>query len=414
MTILSSLSGVNTENYKKLEYLLKKGDWQGADSETARLMLMIGTQQKRDIQYLNHEEIKNFSYQDLCAITVLWKYYSDHKFGFTSQAIIWDTIIRYQHKKQHFLAFFNLIAGYLKWVSPQDNELIINSPEEVGMPLGHFPRWSLAMIPTSLLTYEVVWKPGLEGIKILNHSMKVLARGNSIKIINAFLLSKDAEISILKDFFSLIGNQKLEEESDKIILEILSYQFDKELDKKYSDRENYSYLSENENLESTKSAIESVAEQLDAEGDFTPKSREETRERISRSIAQRRGQPKFRKDLLEAYGYRCAITGCDAEEALEAAHIIPYCETEDNAIYNGLLLRADIHTLFDLNLIAIAPGDNYPNDIDSLTVHIAPSLLQTSYGELHNNPIKLLPKNQSDLPNKDALISRCEQCSWFM
>ncbi|WRH68734.1 MAG: HNH endonuclease signature motif containing protein [Planktothrix sp. GU0601_MAG3] len=154
--------------------------------------------------------------------------------------------------------------------------------------------------------------------------------------------------------------------------------------------------------------------QLDEAGDFTPTNREETRKRISRWIAQRRGQPKFRKELLEAYNYRCAITGCNAEEALEAAHIIPYCETEDNAIYNGLLLRADIHTLFDLNLIAIAPGDNYPEDVENLTIQVAPSLRQTSYGELHNNPIKHVPNNKSDLPDKDSLLSRCQQCSWFI
>ncbi|MEH1887220.1 MULTISPECIES: HNH endonuclease signature motif containing protein [unclassified Nostoc] len=41
------------------------------------------------------------------------------------------------------------------------------------------------------------------------------------------------------------------------------------------------------------------------------------------------------------------ITNFDAEVALEAAHIIPYSETENNHPSNGLLLRADLHTLFD-------------------------------------------------------------------
>ena len=40
---------------------------------------------------------------------------------------------------------------------------------------------------------------------------------------------------------------------------------------------------------------------------------------------------------------------------MEAAHIIPYCLTQDNNISNGLLLRADLHTLFDFNLITIEP-----------------------------------------------------------
>ncbi|MEO2018753.1 MAG: HNH endonuclease signature motif containing protein [Fuerstiella sp.] len=41
---------------------------------------------------------------------------------------------------------------------------------------------------------------------------------------------------------------------------------------------------------------------------------------------------------------------------LEAAHIRPYRRPEDNDVQNGLLLRADIHTLFDLNLLGIEPG----------------------------------------------------------
>ncbi len=79
---------------------------------------------------------------------------------------------------------------------------------------------------------------------------------------------------------------------------------------------------------------------------FIPKS-------LRRQIEARRGQPEFRKNLLKAYKYKCAITGCDAEEALEAAHIVPYSEEENYDLENGLLLRADIHTLFDLRLINI-------------------------------------------------------------
>jgi predicted restriction endonuclease len=156
---------------------------------------------------------------------------------------------------------------------------------------------------------------------------------------------KEREIPVLKSFFYRLESCGVQQKTIKKV----------GLEQKQNNQEiiNYKVTPENEELES-------IGEQLDAEGDFTPKSQEETRERISRSIAQRRGQPKFRKDLLEAYGYHCAITGCDAEEALEAAHITPYCETGVNAIYNGLLLQADIHTLFDLSLITIAPGDNYP------------------------------------------------------
>jgi predicted restriction endonuclease len=68
----------------------------------------------------------------------------------------------------------------------------------------------------------------------------------------------------------------------------------------------------------------------------------ELRERTTTSIARRQGQPKFRGDLLKAYRGQCAITGFNAEQALEAAHIYPYKGNDTNKVWNGLLLRADI------------------------------------------------------------------------
>ncbi len=71
-----------------------------------------------------------------------------------------------------------------------------------------------------------------------------------------------------------------------------------------------------------------------------------------RQIVARRGQSAFRAALLDAYQNRCAITGCDAVPALEGAHLRPYRGPDSNVVTNGLLLRADIHTLFDLQLLA--------------------------------------------------------------
>lgn len=70
-----------------------------------------------------------------------------------------------------------------------------------------------------------------------------------------------------------------------------------------------------------------------------------------RAIRIRAGQPKFRSMLLEAYKGRCAVTGTDAAAALEAAHVVPYGTGGTYEVTNGLLLRADIHTMFDLGLI---------------------------------------------------------------
>lgn len=63
----------------------------------------------------------------------------------------------------------------------------------------------------------------------------------------------------------------------------------------------------------------------------------DARKREISSIALRRGQPGFRRDLLSAYECRCAFTGCDVEAILEAAHIVPYRGEHTNHVENGLL-----------------------------------------------------------------------------
>lgn len=73
----------------------------------------------------------------------------------------------------------------------------------------------------------------------------------------------------------------------------------------------------------------------------------------TRSVKQRTGQHLFKINLMYAYGGKCAMTGCNIEEVLEAAHIVPFSKSHDHSIANGILLRKDIHTLFDKGLIAI-------------------------------------------------------------
>jgi len=120
----------------------------------------------------------------------------------------------------------------------------------------------------------------------------------------------------------------------------------------------------------------------------------DARERIIASIVRRRGQPEFRRKLLEAYDGQCAITGCDAAEALEAAHIVPYLGPETNRVTNGILLRSDVHTLFDLGLLAV--------DTATMTTLLASSVASTSYGELADRRLQL-PRDDSCRPSKMAL-----------
>jgi tetratricopeptide (TPR) repeat protein len=130
----------------------------------------------------------------------------------------------------------------------------------------------------------------------------------------------------------------------------------------------------------------------------------EAHRRILVEIARRQGQSKFRQTLLEAYDYKCAVTGFDAGEALEAAHIIPYSETENNDPTNGLLLRADIHTLFDLNMLVIHP--------EKLMISLHPDLRKTQYQNLHNQKLRI-PNVLEFRPNPEYLKTRLQQCHWI-
>ena len=131
--------------------------------------------------------------------------------------------------------------------------------------------------------------------------------------------------------------------------------------------------------------------------DFSGNSIEDTRKRRANSIVQRRGQSRFRERLLCTYRGMCAITGYDADEALEAAHIQPYMGEMSNHVQNGLLLRSDIHLLFDMGLIAIDP--------ESDRVAIAPRLLSSSYGKL-DGKLANLPDSLHLRPSKAVLFER--------
>jgi hypothetical protein len=135
-------------------------------------------------------------------------------------------------------------------------------------------------------------------------------------------------------------------------------------------------------------------EQALSEGVFDPKGLKDARKRIISSIVQRRGQPAFRKKLLAAYKGRCAITGCNVRGVLEAAHIIPYKGADTDHVGNGLLLRADLHTLFDLRLVAI--------DAATMCVLVSPKLADTCYEEFHGKKL-LLPDHPANRPNPKVI-----------
>ena len=104
-----------------------------------------------------------------------------------------------------------------------------------------------------------------------------------------------------------------------------------------------------------------VEDQAEPTGSYEPIQDEDKRQAYARRV--RKGQSRFRKALYTLYGSRCAFTGTDEETVLEACHIISHAKTGDNSLDNGLLLRSDIHVLFDENLMTLA------NDGQRILVH---------------------------------------------
>lgn len=72
-------------------------------------------------------------------------------------------------------------------------------------------------------------------------------------------------------------------------------------------------------------------------------------------IQPRLGQGAFRSEVIDAYGRRCAVTRERTLPALDAAHIRPYSEGGNHELPNGLLLRRDIHSLFDRGYVTVTP-----------------------------------------------------------
>ena len=72
-------------------------------------------------------------------------------------------------------------------------------------------------------------------------------------------------------------------------------------------------------------------------------------------IQPRLGQGAFRVVVTDAYRRRCAVTGERTLPVLDAAHIHPYSEGGPHRVSNGLLLRRDLHKLFDDGYVTVSP-----------------------------------------------------------
>jgi putative restriction endonuclease len=113
----------------------------------------------------------------------------------------------------------------------------------------------------------------------------------------------------------------------------------------------------------------------------------------------RLGQGTFRILVTEAYERRCAITGERTLPVLEAAHIKPYSETGPHLVSNGLLLRSDLHILFD---------DGYLTVTEDLKVAVSDRIREEfengrEYYQYRGKPLREGRREPYERPSADFL-----------
>ena len=96
-------------------------------------------------------------------------------------------------------------------------------------------------------------------------------------------------------------------------------------------------------------------------------------------LKARRGQRKLRAKLFHLYDGKCAISQCAVSEVLHACHVDDFGFSGNNLSTNAILIRSDLHDLFDSHLLAIHPFSN--------NVVIHSSLKGTSYFEFHERKV---------------------------
>ena len=122
-------------------------------------------------------------------------------------------------------------------------------------------------------------------------------------------------------------------------------------------------------------------------------------------IRPRLGQGAFRVLVTDTYNRRCAITHERTLPALEAAHIRPYGDGGEHEARNGLLLRRDIHSLFDAGYVTVTP------DLRFEVSHRIKEEFDNGrhYYALHGH--KIDPPSDVDLrPDPDTLTWHNEHC----
>lgn len=111
------------------------------------------------------------------------------------------------------------------------------------------------------------------------------------------------------------------------------------------------------------------------------------------------GQGAFRIQVTEAYQRRCAISGEKTLPVLEAAHVKSYASSGPYAVNNGILLRSDIHKLYDTGYLTVTP--NYK-------VEVSPALKADfsngrEYYKYHGEDLASKPSRSHQLPFREYI-----------
>lgn len=115
-------------------------------------------------------------------------------------------------------------------------------------------------------------------------------------------------------------------------------------------------------------------------------------------VLPRLGQGTFRVMVTESYKRQCAVTNSHVLHVLDAAHIRPYSKGGTHSPTNGLLLRQDVHTLFDRGYVTVTP--DYRVEV-SRRIKEEFDNGKEYYG-LHGNRV-LLPETPSYRPSAEDL-----------
>lgn len=146
------------------------------------------------------------------------------------------------------------------------------------------------------------------------------------------------------------------------------------------------------------------AERYELEHAVGPSNRGKLKQNLLKKMQEvtyRPGQGAFRQAVLLRYGFKCAVTGFDVPQGLDAAHVIAVAKDHSLAKNprNGILLRCDLHRLFDQGLIWIEDG----------RLQLSSLIRGSAYAEFQGQVIDPLPYAKFCEVHAEAAMDRCRE-----